>query len=135
VLATIPAFEEMMAGRVRPRGRRSRPASERDWREAARWLEPNEFERWGVARQKSDVSFSAISTATPASAIITSVTELGSPVCLRDTDTADDLGICHALPPVEPGDLVSLERGDPLRLVAVIEPWPNAKAVPCARPA
>jgi hypothetical protein len=51
-------------------------------------------------------------------------------VCLRDADTIDDLGTCHAPPPVEPGDLVSLEHGPPLRLVYVLKPAPGARAVP-----
>jgi hypothetical protein len=54
----------------------------------------------------------------------------GIAVSLRDADTIDDLGACHAPLPVEPGDLVSLEHGPPLRVVVVLVPAPGAKAVP-----
>jgi hypothetical protein len=52
----------------------------------------------------------------------------GVTVTLRDADTIDDLGACHAPPPVEPGDLVSLEHGPPLRLVVVLVPSTGANA-------
>jgi hypothetical protein len=54
----------------------------------------------------------------------------GIPVCLRDAETIDDLGVCHAPPPVELGGLVSFEHGPPLRIVVVLVPAPGARAVP-----
>jgi transcriptional regulator with XRE-family HTH domain len=48
LLAAMPTFEEVLADadRARAHARRSRRASERDWREVARMLEHDAPERW-----------------------------------------------------------------------------------------
>ena len=47
---------------------------------------------------------------------------IGIPVRLRDSLTMDDLGLVHALQPLEPGDVVApLEFGPPLQIVAFLQ--------------
>lgn len=61
---------------------------------------------------------------------------LGICVVVRDTVTLDDVGVCHAPPPVQVGDLVALEHGPPLRVTNVLPVPAGATAVPVlARPA
>ena len=53
---------------------------------------------------------------------------LGVPVRLRDEATLDDL--VHAPPPVEPGFLVALTDGPPLRLVCLLVAPTGAPRLP-----
>jgi hypothetical protein len=51
---------------------------------------------------------------------------VGVPVRLRDASTMDELGVVHAPPPAEPEDVVGLEHGPLLRVVAVLVPVGSA---------
>ena len=56
------------------------------------------------------------------------------PVRLRDAATLDDLGLVHAPPPVEVGDIVALEDGSPLRNVSLLITPPGAPCLPGLAP-
>jgi hypothetical protein len=61
--------------------------------------------------------------------------ELGVRVRIRDHDTSDDVDIATVPAPVQVGDLVALDQGEPLRITHGLEPLPGAVATPVlARP-
>jgi hypothetical protein len=62
--------------------------------------------------------------------------ELGVTVVIRDSQTLDDVGQCHASPPIQVGDLVAFENGPPWRVVAMLPVALGARVTPVlARPA
>jgi hypothetical protein len=64
------------------------------------------------------------------------VSEVGVTVPIRDAATLEDLGVCHAPGPVEPGDLLAFEYESPLRVTTVLWVPPGSSVVPVlARPA
>jgi hypothetical protein len=61
--------------------------------------------------------------------------ELGVRVRIRDHQTSDDVGVATMPGPVQFGDLVALDHGEPLIVTHVLEPLPGAIATPVlARP-
>jgi hypothetical protein len=75
------------------------------------------------------LSITTISTNAAPLGTIRAMSEIGVVVQVRDEE-ANDLGRCLAPPPVEPGDVIVLEHGPPLRVVAVISTPAGSAVVP-----